>query len=92
MSLRKVIETIERVAGGICAPNLADLLTDKESRYQVLATKVTRKQAELIKKEELKGIGFQEGNSVFTQKVNWLLRRSDLSILRVKGSMVLKEN
>lgn len=61
----KVVETVRRVAGGNARSNLNELLAKKESRYQILATKVTRKQAELIKKEHLKGLGFQEG----TQRV-----------------------
>lgn len=61
----KIVETVRRVAGGNARSNLNELLAKKESRYQILATKVTRKQAELIKKEHLKGLGFQEG----TQRV-----------------------
>jgi cell division protein FtsI (penicillin-binding protein 3) len=61
----KVISVVERIAGGNARPHLEQLFTDKQSRYQVLATKVTRKQAELIKNENLYGIGFQEG----TQRV-----------------------
>lgn len=56
-----VIETIEKVAGGNARSNLAELLNRKESRYQILATNVTRTQAELIKKADLVGVGFQEG-------------------------------
>ena len=56
-----VIETIERVAGGNARPDLDDLLAKKESRYQILATDVTRQQAEMIKEKELYGVGFQEG-------------------------------
>lgn len=61
----KIIDTIRRVAGGEARNNLDSLLAKKESRYQILATKVSRKQAEMIKKERLKGVGFQEG----TQRV-----------------------
>lgn len=61
----KVVSVVQRVAGGNMLPNVSAGLANKESRYQVLATKITRKQAELIKKEGLKGIGFQEG----TQRV-----------------------
>lgn len=56
-----VVETIEQVAGGNARSNLAGLLENKESRYQVLATNITRKQAEMIKKADLNGIGFKEG-------------------------------
>lgn len=61
----KVADTVRRVAGGSARPNLEGLLAKKESRYQILAKKVTRKQAEMMKKENLKGLGFQEG----TQRV-----------------------
>ena len=61
----KIIETIRRVAGGNARSGLEAMLAKKKSRYQILATKVTRKQAEMIKKEHLKGVGFQEG----TQRV-----------------------
>ncbi len=55
----KIIETIKKVAGGNARPQLADLLSRKDSRYQILATKVSRKQAELMKQERLTGLGFQ---------------------------------
>jgi cell division protein FtsI (penicillin-binding protein 3) len=55
-----IIDTIHKVAGGNARPNLDKLLAKKESRYQILATKVTRKQAELMKQANLKGVGFQE--------------------------------
>jgi len=61
----KIIDIVRRIAGGNTRSNLSDLLAKKESRYQILATKVTRKQAEMMKKEQLKGLGFQEG----TQRV-----------------------
>jgi cell division protein FtsI/penicillin-binding protein 2 len=57
----KIIDMIEKVAGGSARPNLPDLLAKKESRYQILATNVTREQAELMKEYDLVGIGFQEG-------------------------------
>lgn len=56
----KIIEVIRRVAGGNARSNLQALLDKKETRYQILATKVTRSQADKIKKEELKGVGFQQ--------------------------------
>jgi cell division protein FtsI/penicillin-binding protein 2 len=58
----KVISTIRQIAGGNARPNLEGLLANKDSRYQVLATQVTRKQADMIKAENLKGIGFQENS------------------------------
>lgn len=57
----EIIDTIERVAGGNSRSNLKELLDMKESRYQILATNVTRQQAEMIKEADLVGVGFQEG-------------------------------
>lgn len=57
---QKMIDLVHRVAGGNARPDLDKLLAKKSSRYQILATKVTRKQAEMMKKESLKGLGFQE--------------------------------
>lgn len=56
----RVLEVARRVAGGNLRPNLEKLLEKKQTRYQILGTKLTRKQAEMIKKEKLTGIGFQE--------------------------------
>ena len=55
---QKVVEAINRVAGGNTRANFAQYLDKKDTRYQVLATKVTRKQAEMLKKENLAGVGF----------------------------------
>jgi cell division protein FtsI/penicillin-binding protein 2 len=54
-----IIDIIQQVAGGNARPSLDKLLAKKESRYQILATKVTLKQAEMIKKADLSGVGFQ---------------------------------
>ncbi len=56
----QVLETIRKIAGGNLRPNLDKLIAKKDTRYQILGTKLTRQQAEMIKKEELKGVGFQE--------------------------------
>lgn len=56
----KIVEVIERVAGGNMRSGIQDLLNKKDSRYQILATKVTRTQADKIKSEKLRGVGFQE--------------------------------
>ena len=56
----KVTEVMRRVAGGNLQPNIDTLLAETDSRYQILAKGVTRKQADLIKKEGLSGIGFQQ--------------------------------
>lgn len=55
---QKTVDAINRIAGGNTRKDFAKYLDYKESRYQVLATKVSRTQAELIKKEKLPGIGF----------------------------------
>lgn len=55
----KVVDVMKRVAGGNVRIGFEDLLKKTESRYQILATKVTRLQAEKIKAERLYGIGFQ---------------------------------
>lgn len=55
-----IVETIEKIAGGSARSNLSELLNKKESRYQILATNVTRAQAEMIKDADLAGVGFQE--------------------------------
>ena len=55
---QKVIDAINRIAGGNTRKNFSQYLETKGSRYQVLATKVTRKQAEMLKKENLPGVGF----------------------------------
>jgi len=54
----KVVEVLNRIAGGNVRDDFKQYLTKKDTRYQVLARKVTRTQAELIKKENLAGIGF----------------------------------
>ncbi len=56
----KIIDTIRRIAGGNARSNLQAMLDRKDSRYQILATKVTRTQADKIKAVKLSGIGFQE--------------------------------
>jgi cell division protein FtsI/penicillin-binding protein 2 len=53
-----VIDTLNKVAGGNTRTDFAKYLDVRNSRYQVLATKVTRTQAEMLKAEKLAGIGF----------------------------------
>lgn len=53
-----VVTAINRIAGGNARDNFASFLDRKKTRYQVLATKVSRKQAEMLKKENLEGVGF----------------------------------
>lgn len=54
-----IISAIQEVAGGNARPNLDKLLAKKESRYQIMATKVSLKQAEMLKEKKLSGVGFQ---------------------------------
>jgi len=56
----KIINIIRQVAGGNARADLQSLLDRKDSRYQILATRITRVQADKIKAEKLNGIGFQE--------------------------------
>ena len=58
----EMVSVVRQVAGGNARPNLEALLARKDSRYQILATKVTRKQAEMMKEKGLRGLGFQEGS------------------------------
>lgn len=55
----KVEKAMKEIAGGNVRENFEDLLEKKESRYQIIATRVTRTQAEKIKEKELSGVGFQ---------------------------------
>lgn len=57
-----VTEALNKVAGGNVRDNFAQYLDAKDTRYQVLATKVTLTQAELLKKYNLAGIGFDATN------------------------------
>lgn len=55
----EVADVMKKIAGGNVRNNFEDLLKKDETRYQIIATKVTRLQAEKIKEAGLKGIGFQ---------------------------------
>jgi cell division protein FtsI (penicillin-binding protein 3) len=61
----EIISTIEKIAGGNARENLQGLLNKKDSRYQILATKISLAQANMIKNKKLNGVGFQKG----TQRV-----------------------
>jgi cell division protein FtsI/penicillin-binding protein 2 len=56
----KVLEVIRKVAGGNLRSNPENLLNIKDSRYQILGTGLTHDQAQMIKDQNLTGIGFQE--------------------------------
>lgn len=53
-----VISALNGIAGGNTRNNFAQYLSTPNSRYQVLATKVSQKQAELLKAKNLAGVGF----------------------------------
>ncbi len=53
-----IIDALKSIAGGNTRQNFASYLDLKQSRYQVLATKVSRKQAEMLKEKRLVGLGF----------------------------------
>lgn len=55
----KIIETIKTVAGDKARENFSDLLKLTDTRYQVLAKKISRSQADEIKSKNYRGIGFQ---------------------------------
>ena len=57
-----IIDMIQEVAGGNAKPKLDTLLNNKKSRYVILATDVTHKQAKLMKDKNLLGVGFTRGS------------------------------
>lgn len=56
----KVVDTLKQIAGGNVRTDFDKLLDLKDTRYQVLANKLSRVQADKIKAIGLHGIGFQE--------------------------------
>ncbi|OJU87864.1 hypothetical protein BGO17_02675 [Candidatus Saccharibacteria bacterium 49-20] len=57
-SADKVEKVMKAVAGGNVVDDFDKLLDKEDSRYQIIAKRVTRTQAEKIKDEKLSGIGF----------------------------------
>ena len=55
----KIVAAINEVAGGNTVKDFALLLDKADTRYQIVAKKINRRQAELLKKRELEGVGFQ---------------------------------
>jgi stage V sporulation protein D (sporulation-specific penicillin-binding protein) len=55
----KVVDTLRQIAGGNVRTDFDKLLDNKDSRYEVLANKLSKVQADKIKAEDLHGIGFQ---------------------------------
>lgn len=56
----KITEVLRRVAGGNTTEHFDSLLRDKSKQYVVLAKQLNQKQADLIKKEKLAGVGLQQ--------------------------------
>jgi len=56
----KVVDTMRKIAGGNVRTDFDQLLDKTDTRYQIIATKVTRLQADKIKEVGLHGVGFQE--------------------------------
>lgn len=54
-----IVNAVQEIAGGNARPELDKLLAKKETRYQILATKVSLKQTEMLKVKKLSGLGFQ---------------------------------
>lgn len=54
----QIVDAIEKIAGGNARKNFAQYITKEKTRYQVLATKVSRTQAEMLKSKNLAGVGF----------------------------------
>lgn len=54
----RIVKVMNEVAGGNVRDNFASLLDLTETRYQILATNVSYEQAEMIKKENIFGLGF----------------------------------
>lgn len=55
----EIAKAMKEIAGGNVRTNFEKQLEVKDSRYQIIATKVTRTQAEKIKEKKFSGIGFQ---------------------------------
>ena len=55
-----VAKVINDIAGGNVRDNFEQLLAKKDTRYQIIATKLTHVQTEKLKEKNLLGIGFHE--------------------------------
>jgi cell division protein FtsI/penicillin-binding protein 2 len=55
----EVATVMNEIAGGNMVNGFRDRLENRESRYQIIANRVTRVQAEKIKEKDLAGVGFQ---------------------------------
>ena len=54
----KLEKIMKSVAGGNVVTQFEDLMVKEDSRYQIIAKRVTRTQAEKIKEEKISGVGF----------------------------------
>lgn len=53
-----IVTALNKIAGGNVRNDFAKYIDMSPTRYQVLATKVSLRQAEMLKKQELAGVGF----------------------------------
>jgi len=60
-NLESTVTSLNRIAGGNMVKDSATLLSDKQHQYVIVAKGLNKHQAELIKKENLPGIGLQAG-------------------------------
>lgn len=58
----KLVSTVESIAGGNMVDDYKDGLNNKSLRYVVLARQLSNKQAELLKKKNLPGVGLTESD------------------------------
>lgn len=56
----KTVEALREIAGGNTVDGFEDALKNKELQYTVLAKQISQKQADLLEKKELPGIGMKE--------------------------------
>jgi cell division protein FtsI/penicillin-binding protein 2 len=55
----EIESTMKEIAGGNVRDKFEELLVKEDSRYQIIATRITRTQAEKIKEKDFSGVGFQ---------------------------------
>jgi len=58
----RVISVFRSIAGGDLVDGYEDRLDDKKSRYAPIAKQLSRVQADMIRKKNLAGVGFQKGS------------------------------
>ncbi len=57
-----IAKAMKEIAGGNVRPGFEDMLVKDGSRYQIIATRLTRTQAEKIKDKKFSGVAFQIGS------------------------------